>query len=94
MKTYALTKKVDKLTVGQSINVANAFNVNSCSICASPLHLAQNCPFVPTFFEYPMEQVNAFNDYWKQPSGPYLETYNPGWRKHPNFSWKQNQPMN
>jgi hypothetical protein len=22
---------------------------------------------------------------------PYSETYNPGWRNHPNFSWKQNQ---
>jgi hypothetical protein len=37
-----------------------------------------------------MEQVNTFNDYQKQ-NGPYLETYNPGWRNHPNFSWKQNQ---
>jgi hypothetical protein len=39
-----------------------------------------------------MEQVNAFNDFRKQSSGPYSETYNPGWRNHPNFSWKQNQP--
>jgi hypothetical protein len=38
-----------------------------------------------------MEQVNAFNDYRKQFNGPYSETYNSGWRNHPNFSWKQNQ---
>jgi hypothetical protein len=38
-----------------------------------------------------MEQVNAFNDYRKQSNGPYSETYNPRWRNHPNFSWKQNQ---
>jgi hypothetical protein len=38
-----------------------------------------------------MEQANAFNDYQKQSVGPYSETYNPGWRNHPNFSWKQNQ---
>jgi hypothetical protein len=25
---------------------------------------------------------------------PFSETYNPGWRNLPNFSWKQNQPMN
>jgi hypothetical protein len=41
-----------------------------------------------------MEQVNAFNDFRKQSSGPYSETYNPGLKNHPNFSWKQNQPGN
>jgi hypothetical protein len=37
--------------------------------------------------------VNAFNDYRKQANGPFSESYNPGWPNHPNFSWKQNQPM-
>jgi len=45
------------------------------------------------FVESPMEQVNAFNDFRKQSNGPFSETYNPGWRNHPNFSWKQNQQM-
>jgi hypothetical protein len=52
----------------------------------SPMHLAQTCPSLPAFVESPMEQVNTFNR-------PFSETYNPGWRNHPNFSWKQNQPM-
>jgi hypothetical protein len=39
-------------------------------------------------------EVNAFNDYRKPTSGPLAETYNPGWRNHPNLSWKQNQPQN
>ena len=56
MKINALTKKVEALTVGQSINAANTFIVDSCSICASPMHSAQNCPSL-------MEQVNTFNDY-------------------------------
>jgi hypothetical protein len=43
-----------------------------------------------TVFE--MEQVNAFNNFQKPSSGPYFETYNPGWKNHPNFSWKQNRP--
>ena len=94
MKIDALPKKADVLTVGQSINAANAFNIDSCSICASPLHLAQNYPSALAFAKYPMEQVNAFNDYQKLSSGPNSETYNLGWQKHPNFSWKQNQLMN
>jgi hypothetical protein len=93
MKIDALTKKVEALVVSKSINAANPFHVDCCSICASPMHLTQTSPSLPAFVESPMEQVNAFNDYRKQSSGPFSESYNPGWRNHPNFSWKQNQPM-
>jgi hypothetical protein len=94
MKIDAITKKVDAFVIGKSINVANPFHVDCCSICASPMHLAQTCPSLPTFVESPMEQLNAFNDFRKQSNGPFSKTYNPGWRNHPIFSWKQNQPMN
>jgi hypothetical protein len=94
MKIDALTKKVDALIISKSINTANPFHVDCFSICVSPMHLAQTCPSFPTFVESPMEQVNAFNNYRKQSNGSFSETYNPGWRNHPNLSWKQNQQMN
>jgi hypothetical protein len=65
IKIDTLTKRLDTLNIGQSINAANTFKVDSCSICASPMPLTQNCPSMTVFFEYPMEQVNAFNDYQK-----------------------------
>jgi hypothetical protein len=49
MKIDALTKKVDALVIGKSINAANPFHIGCCSICASPMHLAQACPSLPTF---------------------------------------------
>jgi hypothetical protein len=82
-------KRLDALSVGKPVNTVNTFPVESCFVYASPLHQAQNCPSM-TVFE--MEQVNAFNNFQKPSSGPYSETYNPRWRNHPNFSWKQNQP--
>jgi hypothetical protein len=85
----AIVKRLDEMSVGKPVNAVNTLPVESCSVCASPMHLAQNCPSM-TVFE--MEQVNAFNSFQKPSSGPYSETYNPGWRNHPNFSWKQNQP--
>jgi hypothetical protein len=85
----AIVKRLDKLSVGKPVNAINTFPVESCSVCASPMHQAQNCPSM-TVFE--MEQVNAFTSFQKPSSEPYSETYNPGWRNHPNFSWKQNQP--
>lgn len=32
-------------------------------------------------------QVNAFNC---QRNDPFLNSYNPGWKDHPNFAWKNN----
>jgi hypothetical protein len=63
MKIDVLTKRLDALKVGLSINAANTFTVDSYSIYASPMHSAQNCPSTLVFFEFLMEQVNAFNDY-------------------------------
>jgi hypothetical protein len=83
-------KRLDSLSVGKPVNATNTFPIQSCSVCASPMHQAQNCPSMTGFTE--MEQVNTFNNYQKPSSGPYSETYNPRWSNHPNFSWKQNQP--
>ena len=34
------------------------------------------------------DQANAINTLNKP--NPYSQTYNPGWRNHPNFSWRNN----
>jgi hypothetical protein len=84
LKMDAIVKRLDALNLGKPINAANTFPIESCSICASLMHQAHNCPSMTVFSE--MEQVNAFNNFQKQSSGPYSESYNPGWRNHPNFS--------
>jgi hypothetical protein len=66
----AIVQRLDALSVGKSINAANTFRVESCSICASPMHQAQNCPSMTAFAE--MEQVNAFNSFQKPSSGHIL----------------------
>ncbi|KAL2505712.1 reverse transcriptase [Abeliophyllum distichum] len=35
------------------------------------------------------DQANALNMMRKPPYNPYSNTYNLGWRDHPNFSWSQ-----
>jgi hypothetical protein len=44
IKIDAITKRLYTLNVGQSINAANTFTVDSCSICVSPMHSTQNFP--------------------------------------------------
>ncbi|KAL3598346.1 hypothetical protein D5086_006264 [Populus alba] len=34
------------------------------------------------------EQAHALNSFQMPNHNPYSQTYNPGWRNHPNFSWK------
>jgi hypothetical protein len=45
----AIVQRLDALSVGKSINAANTFPVESCSVCASPMHQAQNCPSMTAF---------------------------------------------
>jgi hypothetical protein len=57
----AIVRRLDALSVGKPVNATNIFPIESCSVCASPMHQAQNCPSMTVFAE--MEQVNAFNNF-------------------------------
>ena len=61
----------------------------SCIICDDPTHSTINCPNLPQVKgAIQIEQANALNYQRKPFNSPYSETYNPGWGKHPNFSWR------
>lgn len=59
----------------------------ACAICSSPTHPMQSCPSGAAFPEFLSEQVHAMNTFQKPGNNPYSNTYNPGWARHPNFSW-------
>ena len=82
----------DTLVLNKPMNATDTYQADVYGLCTSPMHFAQNCLTLST--EYLIEEVNAFNEYKKPTSGPFSKTYNPGWWNHPNFSWKQNQPLN
>src|SRR3954471_22682384 len=71
---------LEKQTVAQVQPVQPTQAVN-CEICGGP-HFAVHC--VAT-----AQQVEEIN-FLKQ-NNPYSNTYNPGWKNHPNFSWKDQQ---
>ncbi|XP_024200473.1 uncharacterized protein LOC112203783 [Rosa chinensis] len=56
-----------------------------CSIYSYSDHTTDRCP-MSTLSE---EQVN-FVGQPRQKYDPYLNTYNPGWKDHPNFCWNNN----
>ncbi|XP_024046520.1 uncharacterized protein LOC112100886 [Citrus clementina] len=50
--------------------------------------LVRKCPTLPALKECLNDQANVINTFNKP--NPYSQTYNPGWKNHPNFSWRNN----
>jgi hypothetical protein len=76
-----LTKKLEEVNVIQAPNSA-------CNWCGGD-HPSEACQGPAT-----TEQVNAMGNNFQNPQlNPYSNTYNPGWKQHPNFSWGGKQPQ-
>lgn len=76
----ALTKKLESQTV-------NAIATPSpCMLCQGP-HANRDCLNWPQPPQ--QEQVNYVNN--AKFNNPYSNTYNAGWKNHPNLSWGNNQ---
>jgi hypothetical protein len=56
------------------------------------MHHTNDYPTAGKFSDDSIEQVNAAFSH--QGNDPYSNTYNPGWRNHPNFSWKAQASSN
>ena len=70
----------------------NAIQTNVvCDHCARN-HSSVNCQMGNPFAQLSYGQANYVSNFQRQ-NNPYLNTYNPGWRNHPNFSWSNNQRL-
>ncbi|XP_060959274.1 uncharacterized protein LOC133030518 [Cannabis sativa] len=82
-----LARKVEALVISQTMN---SHVQPKKEVCDSTCHNDQSCP---SFLETFSEEANALHSYGKPNDSPFSNTYNPNWRNHPNFSWRQNQPQ-
>lgn len=92
IKLDSLTRKVEALALSRTMESANQLQREVCSHCASPMHTSQTCPSMVEYSENFTEQANAINNYGKSFGSPFSDTYNQNTIKHPNFSWRQDQP--
>ena len=67
----------------------NLKSVNVCLICEDVTHETMQCPYGDQFPDV-VEQSKFLSWNKQQGNNPYSNTYNPGWRNHPNFSWGGN----
>ncbi|XP_050909254.1 uncharacterized protein LOC127123031 [Lathyrus oleraceus] len=71
---------IDTQTVAQ-VQQVQPTQTSNCEICGGP-HLTAHC--VATAQQ--IEEIKFLRQ-----NNPYSNTYNPGWKNHPNFSWKDQQ---
>ncbi|XP_050259914.1 uncharacterized protein LOC126704981 [Quercus robur] len=80
-----LSQQLGKMNV--NVIQTNVF----CDHCAGN-HSSVDCQVGNPFAQLSYGQANYVSNFQRQ-NNPYSNTYNPGWRNHPNFSWSNNQGL-
>ncbi|XP_061361020.1 uncharacterized protein LOC133304948 [Gastrolobium bilobum] len=79
----ALNNSIKTLSLSAEAKPVNALtDAILCVFCNGP-HIYDNCPQDP--------QSVCFIGNFNRNNNPYSNTYNPGWRNHPNLSYSQGQ---
>ncbi|KAM1087706.1 hypothetical protein ACFX2B_013058 [Malus domestica] len=66
-----------------------------CSVCSIQGHVSEKCPQLIENGGWESAHAIGFQGQNQPRNDPYSNTYNPGWRDHPNFKWKEpQQPQN
>ncbi|XP_073307102.1 uncharacterized protein [Primulina huaijiensis] len=90
---YVLNRKLDGLNMG---GTAMRLQEIFCEKCGGE-HYVKDCQDSGPFYVPEGAPVNQVGIQNRPRNDPYSNTYNPGWRQHPNFSWggqnSQNRPQ-
>jgi hypothetical protein len=94
----AIADQLNKLTllVNKVATTQVQGGSSACGVCFTQGHPTDQCPQLSENGGW--ESVNAIGGYQGNQGGPsrprydpYSNTYNPGWRDHPNFKWTNNE---
>jgi hypothetical protein len=88
-KFASLARKVEALECKNSGQLKSIQDI-VCQICETNEHATNDCPTLTSFKECLHEQAHALNSFQRPNHNSYSQTYNPGWRNHPNFSVNNN----
>ncbi|XP_073121610.1 uncharacterized protein [Henckelia pumila] len=78
---------IELTSLMRQMAVRNGQNVKVCGIFTARRHATDMCPMLQ---EKTSEQVNAAGGFPEAPQrnyDPYLNTFNPGWKDHPNLRY-------
>ncbi|KAG8479562.1 hypothetical protein CXB51_029356 [Gossypium anomalum] len=95
LSNSTLEDKIDRLTnIMSSLVVEKAKPARVCGICATPEHTTDACPSLSDDTMAHLDAVGNFPGPPQRQYDPYANTYNPGWRDHPNLSFGANPRYN
>ena len=89
-KFVALARRVKELEEKRKTvkhEQVNQVSQRCCFNYQGTNHVMEECPFMPNQIGNTLEQMNVV--FQRQRNDPFSQTYNPGWKNHPNFSWAQ-----
>ncbi|CAN6567562.1 unnamed protein product [Malus baccata var. baccata] len=81
-----LTSIVSQLAEGMKIHGPSV-----CSVCSMQGHANDQCPQLIENGGWESANAVGFGNQNQPRHDPYSNTYNPGWRDHPNFKWRDHQ---
>ncbi|KAM2449519.1 hypothetical protein PS1_019615 [Malus domestica] len=62
-----------------------------CGVCSIQGHASEKCPQLIENGGWESANAIEFQGHNQPRNDPYSNTYNPGWRNHPNFKWREPQ---
>ncbi|GFS37337.1 hypothetical protein Acr_00g0051420 [Actinidia rufa] len=92
-KLTALLRQVEALAHAKAATSLTNESSSMCVLCDTMDHCTEVCPIVAGVKET-RGQVNVVGQFSRNGGNPYSNTYNPGWRNHPNFGWRQEGQQN
>ncbi|KAK8676841.1 hypothetical protein V6N13_142403 [Hibiscus sabdariffa] len=88
VSAVSLENKINQLTnIVNSLISGKNNSARACGICTMTDHPTDSCPALQ---EETVNAVGNFPGLPQRPYNPHSNTYNPGWRDHPNLSYAQN----
>ncbi|KAM2935477.1 hypothetical protein COP2_033187 [Malus domestica] len=65
--------------------------VASCGVCSMQNHNTDKCPQLIENGGWETLNAVGYGNQYQSRGDPFSNTYNPGWRDHPNFKWRDPQ---
>ncbi|KAM1255941.1 hypothetical protein ACFX2G_030716 [Malus domestica] len=65
--------------------------VASCGVCSTQGHPTDKCPQLIENGGWETLNAVGYSNQYQSRGDPFSNTYNPGWRDHPNFKWRDPQ---
>ncbi|GMI71345.1 hypothetical protein HRI_000803800 [Hibiscus trionum] len=93
VSTITLENKIDNLTnIVHSLVSGEIGAAKVCGICTMQDHATDLCPLMWDMFGAQVNAVHNFPGPPQRPYNPQSNTFNPGWRDHPNLSYGNRNP--